>query len=197
ASSIKDATVVTASGDIIQDPRKVPEQLRVQRGAIIAGDKVIAASEVVTQARSVFRVYPEPNISYLAGYYNPTIYGSAGLESSFDDYLSGKQALDPFIEQQRDLLHRPVIGNDLYLTISPTLQNLAQETLGKRKGAVVLLDAQTGAILALASYPHIDPQQLSFNPGAADWDAENKRIIDYFSAISIDPNNPQIMRATQ
>ncbi|MFL5735640.1 MAG: peptidoglycan D,D-transpeptidase FtsI family protein [Chloroflexia bacterium] len=197
ASSIKAASVVARSGDVIQDPRKVPEQLRVRRGAIYAGDKLIAASEVITPSRNVHRLYPEPNISYLAGYYNPTIYGSAGLEDSFDQYLSGKEALDPFLEQQRAILHRPVVGNDLYLTINPALQDVAQTALGKRKGAVVLLDAQTGAVLALASWPHIDPQQLSFNPYADDWSAENKRIIDYFSSVSQDPNNPLVMRATQ
>src|SRR5206468_8832825 len=134
----------------------------VVRGTSVAGDYVIAAREAVSQSRTVHRVYPEPNISYLAGYYNPTICGGAGLEDSFDQYLSGEEALGPFIEQQRAILHRPVVGNDLYLTINPTLQDLAQKTLGKRKGAVVLLDAQTGAIIAMASWPHLDPQQMSF-----------------------------------
>jgi hypothetical protein len=89
ASVIKGATVITESGAVVQDPRKVPEQLRVHRGAIYAGDRVVAASEVITPSRYVHRVYPEPNLSYLAGYYNPTVYGSAGLEASFDSYLSG------------------------------------------------------------------------------------------------------------
>lgn len=197
AASIKGATVQTASGDFIQDPRKVPEQLRVRRGTIYAGNTVIAASEIVSPAREVRRIYPEPNISYLAGYYNPTIYGSSGLEASYDQYLSGRRALDPFLEQQRRILHRPVLGNDVVLTIDPQMQNVAQEALGPRNGAVVLLDAQSGAILAMASWPHIDPQQLSFNPHSEDWGAENKRIVDYFTAVSQDPNRPLIMRATQ
>src|SRR4051794_3196763 len=163
AQSIKGAVVVTEAGAGIQDPPKVPEQLPVQRGPIYAGDTVIAASEVISPSRNAHRVYPEPNISYLAGYYNPTIYGSAGLEASFDQYLSGKEALDPLLEQQRSILHRPVVGNDLHLTINPDLQNLAQKTLGERNGSIVLLDAQTGAIVAMASWPHVDPQQLSFN----------------------------------
>ncbi len=197
AGSIKAATVTTNSNSVIQDPRKIPELLRVQRGAIYAGDKVIAASEVISPSRLVHRVYPEPDISYLAGYYNPTIYGSSGLEDAFDQFLSGKEALDPIIEQQRRILHRPVVGNDIYLTINPSMQNAAQEALGKRKGAVVLLDAQSGAILAMASWPHIDPQQLSFNPYADDTNAENKRILDYWAAINDDPAKPLLMRATQ
>ena len=197
ASSIKGATVITESGEVVQDPRKIPEQLRIRRGAIYAGDRVIAASEVITPSTYAHRLYPEPNISYLAGYYNPTVYGAAGLEASFDNYLSGKQVFDPLLEQQRLLLNRPPVGSDLYLTIDPELQDFAQQQLGERKGAVVLLDAQTGAILAMASWPHIDPQQLSFNPYAEDWGAENRRVIDYYNAVVSDENVPLIMRATQ
>jgi peptidoglycan glycosyltransferase len=197
ASVIKNTTVVTESGNVIQDPRKVPEQLQIRRGAIYAGDKVVAASEVITPSRYTHRIYPEPDLSYLAGYFNPTVYGAAGLEASFDDYLSGNRALDPLLEQQRLVLNRPIVGSDLYLTIRPELQTLAQQTLGERKGAIVLLDAQSGAILAMSSWPHIDPQQLSFNPYVDDWGAENKRIIDYYATVLNDANNPLLMRATQ
>ena len=55
ASVIKNATVVTESGNIIQDPRKVPEQLQIRRGAIYAGDKTVAASEVITPSRAKLR----------------------------------------------------------------------------------------------------------------------------------------------
>ena len=68
------------------------------------------------------------------GYYNPTVYGTAGLEASFDDYLAGRQALDPLLVQQNLLLNRPPIGDDLYLTINPDLQDVAQKSLGERKG---------------------------------------------------------------
>lgn len=199
ASAIKEATVITEEGNVIQDPRKIPEELQTRRGAIMAGDTVIAASEIISPSRYVHRLYPEPNISYLVGYYNPMIYGLAGLEASFDRYLSGSEVLNPLTEQQRRLLHRPVVGNDIFLTIDPHLQNVAQEQLGERKGSVVVLDAQSGAILAMASWPHIDPQQLSFNPYVNDdqWDEESKRIIDYYNAVVSDPNNPLLLRATQ
>lgn len=197
SAAIKGATITTESGDVIQDPRKVPELLRVRRGRIIAGDKVIAASEVITPQQYVHRIYPEPDISYLAGHYNPTIYGNAGLEASFDRWLSGGAALDPLLEQQRRLLNRPVVGNDLYLTIDPAMQELAHLALGERTGAVVLLDAQSGAILALASYPHIDPEKMSFNPYAPSWAEENRRIIDYYNSILADEDRPLVLRATQ
>jgi penicillin-binding protein A len=199
AAALKNATVTTAAGEVIQDPRKVPERLRVQRGRIYAGDRVIADNETAPPSQFVHRIYPEPNISYLAGYYNPTIYGNAGLEASFDEWLSGNAVFDPLLEQQRRLLNRPIVGNDLYLTIDPAMQELAHKALGERTGAIVLLDAQSGAILALASHPHIDPQEMSFNPYAngGDWTPENGRIMEYYEKVLADPARPLVLRATQ
>lgn len=204
AVAIQDARVIIEAEDgihVVQDPRQSAQELQIRRGSILAGDTVIAASEIVSPSRYVHRIYPEPNISYLAGYYNPTIYGLAGLEASFDRYLSGSEVLNPLTEQQRRLLHRPVIGNDLRLTIDPNLQNFAQGQLELRgagkPGSVVVLDAQSGAILAMASTPHIDPQQLSFNPYGDDWDAENERIVSYYNSVLSDTTNPLLLRATQ
>lgn len=197
AAAIKETTLQTEAGHIVQDPRKVPEQLRIRRGRIFAGDRIIATNEVITSSQFVRRIYPEPNMSYLAGYYNPTIYGTSGLESSFDSYLSGSAMLDPLADQQRRLLHRPIVGDDLHLTIVPDLQDLSQDVLGERNGAIVLLDAQSGAIQAMASWPHIDPQSLSFDPDAEDWDAENARIMEYFRTITSDTDVPLLMRATR
>jgi peptidoglycan glycosyltransferase len=197
AAAIKNVSFVTPDGQVVQDPRKIPELLRQRRGSIYAGDVVVAASEVITPSGYVHRIYPAPDIAYLAGYYNPTIYGSAGLEASFDRYLSGDETPNPMVGLQRTLLHRPVVGADLHLTIDPALQSVARQALGERKGGIVALDVQNGAILAMVTWPHIDPGQLSFNPAAGDWGAENKRIIDYFTAVSGDPNAPLLIRPTQ
>src|SRR3712207_8869690 len=62
ASSIKATTVVTEDGEVVQDPRKVPEQLRVRRGGIYAGDRLIAANEV--DRKSTRLNSSHANISY-------------------------------------------------------------------------------------------------------------------------------------
>jgi peptidoglycan glycosyltransferase len=69
--------------------------------------------------------------------------------------------------------------------------------LGNRVGGVVVLDAQTGAILADASYPHYDPNGMAFNPNADDWNAENARIVQYWEGLTSDPSTPLVLRATQ
>jgi peptidoglycan glycosyltransferase len=196
ANTISHTVVNTESGASIQDPRRIPAMLQVQRGSIFAGSKLVAGNEVIEPSLYVHRIYPEPNISYLAGYYNPTIYGTSGLERSLDNFLSGAGELDPLGDQQRALLHRPHVGKDVHLTIDPVLQNAAHDALGGNTGAVVLLDVRNGAILALASNPHLDPQEMSFNPYKS-WEDENRRILNYFQSINNDTTNrPQVLRAT-
>ena len=180
-----------------QNPREVQAGLRVQRGYIYnARGQELAGREVFPASNFVRRTYPAPDASYLVGYYNPTLYGITGLEATFDDYLSGSRGRNPLLEQEDQLLHRPIVGNDLYLTIDPAIQSAATQALGERRGGVIVLDAQTGAILASVSYPHFDPTGLAFNPDA-DWDAEYTRIQDYWEAVTSDPGNPLLLRATQ
>jgi len=78
----------------------------------------------------------------------------------------------------------PVPGNDIQLTINRDLQWQAQDALNKqakatkaKSGAVVILDAKTGDVLALADAPTFDPN----NPSkAAVGDRENRALIDVF-----------------
>ncbi|MGH9765895.1 MAG: penicillin-binding transpeptidase domain-containing protein [Blastocatellia bacterium] len=58
---------------------------------------------------------------------------------------------------------RPPVGQDLVLTIDYDLQKAAAEQLqlqGKRGGAVVMLNPQTGEVLAMASSPSFDPSDV-------------------------------------
>src|SRR5262249_41348379 len=52
---------------------------------------------------------------------------------------------------------RPPVGQDMALTIDYDLQKAAAEQLQGKRGAVVMLNPQTGEILAMASAPSFDP----------------------------------------
>jgi penicillin-binding protein 2 len=102
--------------------------------------------------------------------------GVAGLEQQYDSVLRGVDGvqtknLNPQGYSVSDGSYRaPVQGNTLVTSIDARLQSLAEKslaeqitatrTLGKRatSGAVVVMDPQTGRVLAIASYPDYDPQ---------------------------------------
>lgn len=101
-------------------------------------------------------------VCHLVGYVSP-FYGITGLEAADEAYLSGhtwasREEADRFGRNILDPHH--AVGNDLTLTLDAGLQQAAIALLGSRPGAVVALDPATGAILALASTPTFDPNNL-------------------------------------
>ncbi len=93
--------------------------------------------------------------------------GQYGVEQTFDSHLLGETGrkvieVDAFGYPKRSLsIQAPLAGNDLYLTIDIRLQRLAEDLLGEEAGAIVALDPWNGDILALASQPGFNPNDLS------------------------------------
>lgn len=87
-------------------------------------------------------------------------YGRTGLESAFDRYLLGQTSGDRLRMLWDRLRGRPLRGNDVVVTLDARLQRLAMQLLAGRKGAAVVLDPRSGAILALASSPSFDPNRI-------------------------------------
>lgn len=199
-TTIQSSDDLTGS-DTRRNPRQGQRERRVQRGRIFdAAGGEIAGRVVYSDTGYTRRTYPSPTESYLAGFYNPSIYGNSGLEASYDTYLGGESGNNPLVAQEDAILHRPVVGSDVYLTLQPSVQKAATDALGARKGAVVVLDIASGKVLALVTYPHFDPSGLAFDPGANDWNAENQRIIDYWNEVANEktrPDLPMLNRATQ
>lgn len=185
------------NGDVVANPRLLDETLRRQRGKIFdRNGKLLADTEASPQGFAIRR-YPSPAGSYVVGYYSPALYGLAGLEREYDDYLDGAAGDNPLLILQRDLLHRSVVGNDLHLTLDLRLQEIADRALGDRQGAVVALDPKTGAVLTMVSKPHFDPQQLVLDPTKED-KAELARAKAYWASITSEgAGNPLLPRVTQ
>jgi len=190
----------TPQNELVQDPRLIREKLANQRGLIrdLYGN-IVAGREVNPQSGLVKRTYANPAINQIIGYYSPLQFGNSGLEAEYDDYLTGRSGSNPFLNWQRQLLHQPVVGNDLYMTIEPNFQDLAQRTLGNVPGAIVLLDANDGAVLAMAGYPNYDPSGLAFDPTTddADWPQQTKDIQKRWDSLVKDPRKPLLIRPTQ
>jgi penicillin-binding protein 2 len=106
--------------------------------------------------------------------------GRSGVEKQFEGHLRGEWGgqqveVNAAGQVQRILGEKPArAGKDLRLTIDLALQQAAERALdGVRKGAIVALDPQTGAIRALASRPTFDPNVFSPAPSAREWASLN------------------------
>lgn len=118
--------------------------------------------------------------------------GRSGMERAYETTLRGEwggQQLEVNAagQVQRVLGDKPARpGKDLRLTLDLDLQNAAERALDTvHKGAIVALDPRTGAIRALASRPHFDPNVFADGPSQSQWNDLNR------------PEAPMLNRAFQ
>ncbi|MFZ5921784.1 MAG: FtsW/RodA/SpoVE family cell cycle protein [Chloroflexota bacterium] len=127
------------------------------------------------------RAYLYPDLAPITGYTHPS-FGQAGLEASLDNYLRGLQGNPTSLIWWNQLLYgTPPPGLDVRLTLNLALQARADELLGYHAGAVVLLNAENGEILAMASHPAYDPNRLD----------------EIGETVAGSPSAPLLNRATQ
>jgi penicillin-binding protein 2 len=98
------------------------------------------------------------------GYNSKDIVGFGGVEEKYDYYLRQEEGGTSFEVDHRGKLIRtlgfrpPVNGKDIQLTIDIRIQKIVEDSLGDRRGAVVILDPYSGEIIALASSPGFKPE---------------------------------------
>lgn len=97
-------------------------------------------------------------------YYIPDVIGKSGLEKLYDDKLRGTPGKKLVIVNHRGFIHEEVgkpspaqKGFDIQLTIEARAQHIAEKLLSGKSGAMIVMDASSGAIIAMASSPGFDP----------------------------------------
>jgi peptidoglycan glycosyltransferase len=132
-------------------------RLTVDRGKILAVGNLLATNRRHhKRGITVFtRHYPQNDLAPQVVGYATTLGTTTGLEQSLDDYLTGANTnLSNTFKQELDKLGgQTVKGDNVQLTLRPDIQRLALQQLAGRCGAVVVLDAKTGAVLTMASSP--------------------------------------------
>jgi peptidoglycan glycosyltransferase len=145
--------------------RRITKEYDTPRGNIVSADgQLLAYSKAITGNFKYERVYPFKSLfGQITGYFSFT-YGSDGVEKSDDRFLTGASAqfkLPTSLSQLQNELANASKAENVTLTISAKLQAVAARALGRDTGAVVALDPQTGAILAMYANPSFDPNLLS------------------------------------
>jgi len=129
------------------------------RGMIVDRNGLPLAS-TVGEAGAYQRSYRDPASGSLTGY-DSSAFGQAGMEQQMDPYLRGEIGPEALEIWWSKLINGvPPAGSDVRLTVDAGLQRAATEGLEGLRGAVVILDAVTGDVLASASAPSYDPNQL-------------------------------------
>lgn len=130
---------------------------------------------------------------YLRLGYSPNErFGATGLEFAYEDVLSGERGAilllkDPDGQIITRLAERDATpGQSLTTTIQPGLQYRLQQSLGNFRGAIVVMEIDTGRVLAMVSNPQFDPNLF---------DITNQNFF-YARSPYAEPNDPVFNRAT-
>jgi cell division protein FtsI (penicillin-binding protein 3) len=146
----------------------------------------------IYQRKEYRRQYPEGEAAaHIVGFTNVEDHGQEGVELAFNKDLAGragsrrviKDRLGRIVEDVGEQVP-PVAGKDLQLSIDSKVQFFAYQKLkdavleNKAKaGSVVVLDVQTGEVLALANYPSYAPGNRQNLTGAQ---LRNRALTDSF-----------------
>lgn len=173
-----------------RNSRNVLQASEHDRGPIIEAGNAIASSSLQKGGTRYQRSYSHgPLYAAVTGYFSSTGGTSRGLEKSADDILRGDTS-QLFFQRVRNMLTgRQRQGGGIVLTLDARLQQAARTALGDRRGAVVVLDATTGAIRAMYSSPSYDPNPLASLSGTES-NAAYERLVS-------DPARPLLNRAIE
>jgi penicillin-binding protein 2 len=127
------------------------------------------------------------------GYLGDEFVGKIGLESVYEDVLRGKPGGTLYLTDSEGQVEKAIVDKSseapaaVYSTIDRTLQLQAQKAIEGLEGAIVVLERDTGAVLALVSSPGFDPNL--FNPA-------HPYSADGLNELFNDPDRPLFDRAT-
>jgi cell division protein FtsW (lipid II flippase) len=141
------------------NPRPFIDDLFVERGDILDRNNQIIVTnsgEIGRYQRTSQHIPLYPIIGY-----SSAIYGQTGIEASMLSTLRGYQGYSENVQFWRETLYnQPPEGLDVRLTIDLDLQRIIDERLGNYVGSVLVMNAESGEILAAASHPYFDATNL-------------------------------------
>ena len=127
---------------------------------------------------STQRVYPEGALaSQVLGFVNGEGQGKYGFEQANDETLAGKDGELKTVTDVRDVpltvtdknIKKPAVnGKNMVLTIDRNVQSKVEEALvagvkrsGATRASAIVMDPQTGKVLAMANVPTYDPSNIN------------------------------------
>src|SRR5207237_5098650 len=169
--------------------RVLLKEYAIERGPILSADERDVAKSVKTPNDNLkfVRVYPQgPVFAHASGYYS-LVYGRAALEAAYNKQLTGQGGRLTMQQLSDQLLGGAQVGDTVVTTLNSQLQQAAAAALGTHRGAVVAIDPNNGAVLAMVSSPSYDPTTISSH--------DTTQVTRAWNALQADPGRPMLNRA--
>ena len=180
ASWVKDDSFVPIK-EVSKDATELKEQLLQISGIKINTDTARvyplgeAAAHLVGYVQNITAEELEANKD--KGYTSTSIIGKAGLEKQYEDRLKGTDGLDIYIEDENGERKAEIAkigvqnGETIKLTIDSTVQTKLYNEIKDNQGFFVVMEPQTGALLALVSTPSYNPNDFVLGMSTEKWNS--------------------------
>ena len=179
----------------LSDSAPVRGRIFDRNGVLLAESK---PSNAICGYQRYYYLNNYPSLAGLIGYYISPLYGSSGIERQYDNYLSGRVGVTALNNYVNQTLHRPPVGDDIYLTIDVRMQALLEKYFDQaappadglyifktNRGSAIIANPHTGEILAMLSRPTFDPNRIASGD------------LKYFNSLEKDPEQPLLERPLQ
>lgn len=172
--------LLAMSDDVRHRYQKLAESSDPEAHRILADSHLVAGVSI--EDKQIRQYLHGKRLAHVLGSVNAEHQGSAGVELKYEKYLAGvpgeiqgmKDARGRELYDKRIISVDPIPGADIYLTIDHTLQYEAETALASGmaefqpgSGWCLVMDAKTGAVLAMASLPDFDPLQFGSSSDSA------------------------------
>ena len=176
----------------LEDEDKTFVWLKRQVDESVGNEIAALGLKGIYQRKEYKRQYPEGEAAaHVVGFTNVEDQGQEGMELTFNKELGGRNGSRRVIKDRMGRVVEdvgeqiaPVDGRDLQLSIDSKVQFFAYQKLKEavlqhkaKAGSVVVLDVQTGEVLALANYPSYVPDKRQNLSGAQ---LRNRALTDTF-----------------
>ncbi|TDC50065.1 hypothetical protein E1281_22490 [Actinomadura sp. KC345] len=148
--------------DDSDNARRLDDRFKIDRGPIVADGERLAWSEKADDERYRRRYRNGPVFAPVTGYFS--VFAQTGLEEAANHFLDGTDDRLATSNLMDKIIGRHVPGGTVEATVDVRAQHAAYEALagsGVRRAAAVVIDADSGAILVMASTPSYDPNEVS------------------------------------
>ena len=164
-------------------------QFSVNRGPILIGSTPVAQSKPSDDRFKYQRTYASgPVYAPVTGFYS-YLFGRGGIELTMNAELNGSDPSMAFRRIIDVISNRPQQGGSVTLTLNAAAQQAAYSGLAGKTGAVVAIEPKTGRILAMASRPSYDPNQLASH--------DSEKVGAAWKNLNADKDKPLSNRAVQ
>ena len=151
---------LTKSSEVINSSYNKRQNIfsdKVVRGKILSNEKEVLAETQVAWDGTETRYYPYEDVfAHVVGY---SAKGKSGIESNANFTLLRSNAF--LLERMKNTLKgEKNIGDNVITTLDIDLQKTAYNALGNYRGAVIVMEPESGKILAMVSKPDYDPNTM-------------------------------------